>query len=333
MMISTALRRTLATLTFCSILGTAGWSPAAAADNNDEVTRGGLLSEYVLGPQDQLTIRVADLEEGPTVPVRIDPMGNIDLPLIGTVRVAGLAISDLRTQLKDKYKKYIHEPLVTVSVTEFHSRPVTVVGAVKSAGVHQIEGPKRLLEIISMAGGLTDDAGSKITITRELDSGPLLLPGARTDLAGRFTVAELEIAGLMASTSPSKNIIVRPNDVISVSAAELIYVMGEVKKPGGYTLHSHAKVSVLEALAMAEGPQTTAAPKSARVLRLTGEGKAREEIPTDVSRIIAGKSPDLTLQAYDILVIPNNAPRAAALRAVEVAVQLGTGVIIYRGMR
>lgn len=296
---------------------------------------GDAVAEYFLGPQDQLTVRVAELEDTPvpSAPVHIDPSGNIDLPLIGPIHAAGLTTTELRAQLIERYKKYIHEPTVSVSVSEFHSQPVTIVGAVKAPGVHQIEGPKRLLEVISMAGGLTDEAGAKVTITRELAAGPLPLAGTRTDLGGKFTVGDVDLRGLMASTHPSSNVLIRPNDVVSVSTAELVYVMGEVKKPGGFTLRTHTTISLLEALAMAEGPQNTARPSHSRVLRLTGEGQKREEIPVDVSKMMDGKSPDIPLQAYDILVVPNNVPRAASLRAIEAAVQLGTGILIYHGLK
>jgi polysaccharide biosynthesis/export protein len=290
-------------------------------------------AEYLLGPQDQLAIRISDFDEAPIAPMRIDPAGNIDLPLIGPVHAAGLTVPELRTQLTSKYSKYIRGPVVGVSVVDFHSQPVTVIGEVKSPGVHQIEGPKRLLEIISMAGGLTDTAGSKVTITRETASGPIPLPETRTDLSGRYTVAEIDLGVLVASGAPSKNIIIRPNDVIVVSPADLVYVLGEVKKPGGYTLHAHTSVSVLEALGMAEGLDKTASPKNARILRVVGDGKDRAEIPIDVAKIMEGKSPDVPLQSKDVLVIPNNVPRAAALRSLEAAIQLGTGILIYHGLR
>jgi polysaccharide biosynthesis/export protein len=306
---------------------------ARADDQTGEPSLRDSSTEYLLGPQDQLAIRIADLEESPSAPLRIDPSGNIDLPLVGPMHAAGLTISDLRAQLTNKFSKFIQEPVVSVSVLEFHSRPVTVVGQVKSPGVHQIEGPKRLLEIISMAGGLTEEAGSEVTITRELASGPLPLPEARTDLGARVTVARLELAGLMASSNPSRNIIIRPNDVISVSTADLVYVLGEVKKPGGFTLHSHATITLLEAIGMADGLDKTASPANARILRLSGEGKNRTEIRADISKIMEGKSPDITLQSNDILIVPNNVPRAAALRAMEAAIQMGTGILIYHGLR
>jgi polysaccharide export outer membrane protein len=171
-----------------------------------------------------------------------------------------------------------------------------------------------------------------VTITREISSGPLPLADARTDVGGRFSVGEIELSGLISGSNPSKNIVIRPHDVVSVPAAELIYVLGEVKKPGGFTLHSHARVSALEALAMANGLEKTARPKNARILRVVGDGKNRATIRTDLLRIIDGKSPDIPLQANDILLIPNNIPRAVMLRGIEAAIQMGTGILIYRGL-
>jgi polysaccharide export outer membrane protein len=289
------------------------------------------LSEYLLGPQDQLAIRVVDLEETPNTPLRIDPAGNIDLPLIGPIHAAGLTVSEFRAQLVERFRKYVLDPVVNVTVVEFHSQPVTIVGSVNLPGVHQIEGPKRLLEVISIGGGLKEEAGAKVTITRELSAGPLPLPDARTDAGGKFSVGEIDLSGLISGMNPSKNIIIRPHDIVSIPPAELIYVLGEVKKPGGFTLHKHAHISALEAVAMAEGLEKTARPKHARILRVVGDGKNRETIRTDLSKIIDGKSPDIPLQANDILLIPNNIPRAAAVRALETAIQMGTGILIYRG--
>jgi polysaccharide export outer membrane protein len=306
---------------------------ALADDQISEPPLRDISTDYLLGPQDQLAIRITELDESSNAPLRIDPAGNIDLPLVGPLHAAGLTLSDLRTQLTQKFSKYIREPKISVSVLEFHSQPVTVVGQVKSPGIHQIEGPKRLLEIISMAGGLTEGAGSTVTITRELGSGPLPLPEARTDLSAKVTIAQMELAGLIDGRNPSRNILIRPNDVISISTADLIYVVGEVKKPGGFTLHSHTTVTLLEAIGMADGLEKSASPSNARVLRLSGEGTNRAEIRADISKIINGKSPDIRLQSNDILIVPNNVPRAASLRALEAAIQMGTGILIYHGLR
>src|SRR5215475_5712517 len=189
-------------------LSLACFSGSAAADDQANSAETDL-AEYLLGPQDQLTVRVVDLEETPNAPMRIDPAGNIDLPLIGPTHAAGLTISQFREQLVEKFRKFVRDPVITVSVVEFHSQPVTVVGSVNSPGVHQIEGPKRLLEVISIAGGLKQEAGSKVTITRELTSGPLPLPDARNDVGGKFSVGEIELDVLISGKNPSKNIIIR----------------------------------------------------------------------------------------------------------------------------
>ncbi|GAC1389281.1 MAG: hypothetical protein NVSMB31_05050 [Vulcanimicrobiaceae bacterium] len=286
--------------------------------------------DYVLGPEDQISIHVVDFEEIPDKPTRIDPSGAIDLPLLGHVEAAGLTTGQLRDSLIPKLRRYVKEPRVSINVIEFHSQPVSVLGAVNTPGVHQIEGPRRLLELISMAGGLRTDAGSRLTITRQAKWGPLPLSGVRNELGGNFSVADLDVTRLLSSKDPSENIFVRPNDVITISTAELIYVIGEVKKPGGFTLHSHESVSVLQALAIAEGLERTAAPRHARILRATGDGGKRTEIAMDLSNVLSGNAPDVPLQANDILVIPNNVARNVALRSLATAVQLGTGIVIFR---
>ncbi|MBV8894058.1 MAG: hypothetical protein JO266_19165 [Acidobacteria bacterium] len=144
-------------------------------------------------------------------------------------------------------------------------------------------------------------------------------------------MGEIDLAQLISGMTPSKNILIKPNDVVSIPAADLVYILGYVKKPGGFTLHTHATISALEALAMADGLDSNAKPENARILRVVGDGKNRATIPVDLAKIVKGKSPDVPLQADDILVIPNNVPRQAALRAMEAAIAIGTGVLIYRG--
>ena len=287
-------------------------------------------ADYVLGPEDQIHIHVVDMEDIPDKPIRIDPNGNIDLPLLGPIHASGMTAGQLRATVMDGLKRFVRSPMVSVSVVEFHSKPITVLGAVNNPGVHQVEGPRTLLEALSMAGGVRPDAGSTLTLTRKSESGPIPLQDARKSLDGKFSVATLDIDRLMAMKDPANNITVLPNDVISVSTAALIWVMGEVKKPGGFTLHSHEKISALQALAMAEGPQKTAAPKRASISREQEPGKPRVYLQADLSAIMQGKAPDVPLQANDILMSPNNEARNAALRAMELAIQIGTGVVIFR---
>lgn len=287
------------------------------------------LRDYVLGPRDKLAITATGLEEKESPAVRIDPAGNIDVGMAGTVHAAGLTVSDLRALLTDRFRKFLQEPKVMVDVVEFSSQTVTVTGAVDKPGAQQFEGPKRLLDLIALAGGLTKTAGTKIAITRYQESGPLPLPGARQDLSAGCSVGEVDIEQLTAKADPAVNIVVRSGDVIAVQLADLIYVIGEVYKPGGFAIDSHMKVTVMDVLAMAGGAKVTASPKEALVLRVTGEGNKRERIRPNVAKIMDGKAPDILLQPEDILMIPNSKERAVRLKAIDAVVPI-VGIEIYR---
>jgi polysaccharide export outer membrane protein len=135
----------------------------------------------------------------------------------------------------------------------------------------------------------------------------------------------------LAAKRPTENIQVRPFDVISVPESPIVYVIGEVKKSGGFVLGSRTSMSVLEALSLAEGLQPRASPKSAKILRVSGAAHGtRSEIPVNVGKIMAGKAADVALLPDDILVIPDSAAKNAALRSVETALQIGTGLVVWR---
>jgi polysaccharide biosynthesis/export protein len=235
----------------------------------------------------------------------------------------------LEATLTARLKDYLQEPVVTVSVSEFRSHPVSVLGAVNNPGVHQIRGRKTLFEVISEAGGLKNEAGNAIKITRRKEYGPIPLAGATPDPSGEFSVAEISVKSVMEARNPKENIQVEPNDVISVPRAELVYVIGAVKRAGGFVLSEREQISVLQALSMAEGLDRVAAASNARILRAAG-GVNRTEIPVDVRQILTGKTRDVPMQANDILFIPTSAAKSAGLRGLEAIIQLGTGVAIYR---
>ncbi len=295
-------------------------------------------SQYVLGPEDEISVRVADLEDITDRALRIDPAGDIDLPLAGRVHVAGLTVEGLRDLLASKLVKYIDSPRITINVQEYKSEPVSILGEVNNPGVHQLRGPKRLIDIISAAGGLKPDAGETVTITRELRWGSLPLPGAHQDASGQFSVADIELDGLVRGANPGANISVCPNDILSVSKASIVYVIGEVKKAGGFSLQSRSDISMLRALSLAEGLTHEAAPRKARILRAPASGAQGvtagkpdgEETPVDVQMILAGKAPDIELHPNDILFIPNSLAGSALKRATEAAIQIATGVVIFR---
>lgn len=284
---------------------------------------------YALGPEDQISIHVVDLEDVSDKPVRIDPNGFIELPLVGRIHAAGQTVEQLRGALAARLAKYIDSPQITIGVLDYRGQPVSVLGAVNTPGLHQLQGPKRLLDVISLAGGLRPDAGSQVTITRQMKWGSLPLAGARTDASGGYSIAGLRLDDLTSGRDPAANIEVRANDVISVSRADIVYVVGEVKKAGGFSLNSQDSISVLRALSLAEGLTRDAQPKKARILRRSASGVQSTEVAVDVKDLLAGRAADPQLHADDVLFIPNNVPASAMRRAAETALQITTGVIIF----
>lgn len=305
-------------------------SLAAQAAAADEATKLAKMTEaYVLGPQDTVTIRVVDEELGDD-PYPIDLRGYLTLPRVGRVFASGLTVEQLQAELTNRFKEYLQEPAVTVAVTEYRSQPVSVLGAVGTPGVRQIRGQKTLFEVISEAGGLKPEAGNKITITRQMVNGPLPLPNAATDPSGRYSIADLNIRSVMSARNPADNIPVKPYDVITVPKADLIYVIGAVKRAGGFPLQERANMTVLEALSLAEGLDKTASSKKAKILRSDDATHARTELPVNVQSILDGKSDDMPLLSNDILFIPSSQAKVATYRALEALIQTGTGIAIYR---
>ena len=289
------------------------------------------ISAYTLGPGDQVVIRVVDLEEFTDRSVRIDPNGFVDLPMIGRMEVGGLTVDQFKMQLSTKLSRYINAPQVTLNLTENQNQTVSVLGSVNTPGIHPLSGPRRLLDVLSLAGGSKPDAGSRVVLTRQMRWGELPVTGAKIDGTGSFSTVSLSLDDLLNSANPSDNIYIRPGDVISIPKAEIIYVVGDVKRAGGFPLSSHPSISILQALSLAEGFDHDAAGNRARILRQSpgGDGKPKE-IPVDISKILTGQSPDVPLFANDVLFIPNSAIKSNTRRAAEAALQVATGVVIYR---
>lgn len=287
-------------------------------------------STYLLGPDDQLEITGPELAEFGTKPIRIDSEGDVQAPLVGKVHVAGKNVQDIEKELNQALSKYIREPQVVVNVAEVRSQPVSILGAVNTPGVHQVQGRQTLMEMLSLAGGIRQDAGYSVRITRQVEWGCIPLPGAKLDASGKFSVAEVDLKKIMEAKDPGENIQIFPHDVISVPKAEMVYVIGEVRRSGGFVLGEHQSISVLQALSMAEGLNTTADTRHSRILRLNHDADQREELPVDVKDLLAGKRKDVNLQADDILFIPGSTGKKVALRTLETAIQTGTGLAIWR---
>jgi polysaccharide export outer membrane protein len=299
---------------------------AQSRDNFDPVR------DYRLGPDDQVSIRVLELDKlqlDNALAPRVDVNGNLNLPIIGHIHVEGLTLQTLEQEITRRLGSILQRPSVSVSIVQYRNHPVSVLGAVRNPSVLQVAQHRRLLEVLSMAGGLAPEAGDSIKISRRKTTGLLPLKNVTTDDLESYYVGQVDVRALMQATDPGLNIEVLEYDVITVPRAELVYVIGAVKKAGGFTLGERDQMSVLQALSLAEGMDHAASPGSARLLRQEAAGQERRQIPVDLKPIMAGTAPDLPLRANDILFIPTSAGKLVSLRAIEAMIQLGTGAVIF----
>jgi polysaccharide export outer membrane protein len=287
-------------------------------------------SDYVLGPGDQVSIIVLELEDDfMEKTFRVDMSGDLSLPHAGRVHASGLTTHALEQEIYASLSKIIKEPDVVVEVAEYHSQPVSVLGEVNTAGEFQVQGQKKLLAALSLAGGFTEQVGNTITITRDLQWGRIPLPNAHDDPTGQFSIASVSVKSVLHSASPEQNIQVMPSDVISVSKAEVVYVVGSVNQPGGFPLGQDQSLSTLQVLALAQGLERGAAPQKAKIIRLIPGAQKRTEIAVNVKQLLGGTAADVQLQPGDILFIPASSLKTASYRSMEAIVQTATGMAIF----
>jgi polysaccharide export outer membrane protein len=303
--------------------------------------------DYRIGPQDLLEISVFEAPELNRA-VRVSASGEISIPLIGAVQASGLTPKALEFVLQELLRRtYMKDPHVSVFMKEMQSHPVSVFGAVKKPGVFQIDGPKSLVEVLSMAEGLAEDAGDTVIVMRGAalpggqeptpdPSSPkakLNVPAANDsraaeDPTGGPTV-ESSLKSLLESGDPRYNVTVYPGDVVKVTRAGVVYVEGDVKKPGGFILKTNENISVLQAVALAEGLTRTAAGSRARIIRTSEATGARTEIPIDLNKILAGGLTDAMLRPNDIVFVPNSTGKSVFYGGTQAAVSVGSAAV-YR---
>ncbi|HEV2288687.1 MAG TPA: polysaccharide biosynthesis/export family protein [Candidatus Acidoferrales bacterium] len=309
-------------------------------------------SDYRIGAEDLLNISIYGAPDlGRTV--RVSAEGEISLPLVGEVQAAGLTPRGLEAELENRLRqKYMNDPQVTVFLAAVQSHPVAVLGAVGKPGVYQISDPKTLIEMLSMAQGLTEDAGNRVIVMRHGEyatpagagsassslqvaasspSNTFVRHASQNEMESKDTKSmQVDLKDLLSSGDARYNILVYPGDIVKVPQAGIVYVVGEVHKPGGFVLKASDTISVLQALALAEGVTRTSAASRARIIRTDEATGARAEIPIDLKRILSGKAPDPMLHAKDIIFVPNSTAKSALYRGTEAAITIAAGVIVYR---
>jgi polysaccharide export outer membrane protein len=313
-------------------------------------------SESRIGTNDLLNISIFEAPEM-NCTVRVSSSGEISLQLLGAVHAAGLTPEELESVLQGLLRRtYMKDPHVGVFVQELQSHGVSIVGAVKMPGIFQIRGTKTVIEILSMAEGLADDAGDTVLLMHGASyaasansSGTILLadgivpaqppdavlPGISDSISlplekKKIEIEQINLKKLLDSADSSLNVPVRPGDIVKVPRAGIVYVVGEVQKPGGFVLQNNENISVLQALALAEGPTRTSAMAHARLIRTDPVTGARIEIPMNLGNILSGKPPDTFLQAKDIVFVPNSTAKNVFYKGTAAALQAAVGAAIYR---
>ena len=283
---------------------------------------GGNLPIQRIGADDLIAVSVYDAPEL-TRTVRVGAEGFIRLPMLKTrIEAQGLMPSELEAAIAAalQAEKLIVDPFVTVTVAEYHSRPISVAGAVKKPTTFQAAGVVTLLDALARAEGLTPEAGSEILLTRRVEDKAL--------------VQRITVKALIDDANPEMNLRLTGGEEIRVPEAGKIFVVGNVKKPGAFAVRDTSETSLLKALALAEGLMPFAG-KQAFIYRREASG-TKNEIPIELKKIMERKAPDVALLANDILYIPDNRGRRVGLAALEKALLFGSGMtsaLIYAGVR
>jgi polysaccharide export outer membrane protein len=283
----------------------------------EEVGRDNLPAQK-LGIDDLVAVSVYDAPEL-TRSVRVEQDGAIWLPLLKMgVRAAGFFPRDLETSIAEalKSEQILVDPVVKVTVVEYHSRPISVIGAVKKPLTFQAVGTVTLLDALARAEGLSLDAGTEILVSRPQPS-----PDSRGEISATL-VERIPLNRLLKDADPAVNYLLHGGEEIRVPEASRIFVVGNVKKPGAFPVRAADDNSVLKLVALSEGALPYAA-KLAYIYRRDETG-VKKEIPVEFDKIMQRKAPDVMLQADDILYIPDNKARRNTATAIERITSFGT---------
>jgi polysaccharide export outer membrane protein len=279
-----------------------------------------------IGPNDLIAVNVYDSPEFSRY-VRVSDEGMIRLPMLKQrLRADGLLPSELERVIGEALTEedLIVDPVVTVTIAEYHSRPISVAGAVRNPVTFQAVSTVTLLDALTRAGGLSELAGPEILVTR-------VQPGE--DDQPTAVVERIPVRGLIDAADPELNIRLNGGEEIRVPEVGKIFVVGSVKHPGAFPLQDGSETTVLQILALAEGLAPFAS-KEAYIYRRDPTSGSKNEIPIELKKIMQRKSADVPLLANDILYIPDNTGRRLTSTVLERIAGFGastaSGVLIWR---
>jgi polysaccharide export outer membrane protein len=267
---------------------------ASAAAMRAATTRQYTQEEYRVGPGDVLDIAVFQVEEL-NRKARVSGSGTLILPLLGEVPVGGKTVAEVERMLAEELgRTFLRDPQVSVFVEEYRSQQITVMGAVEKPGVFNVYRPRNVFEMLSEAGGLTEDAGSKVYVqTVGID--------AQTGQPTQDAII-IDLKQVLESSDPTLNVVLRGGDTVHVPRGGTVFVEGAVRKPGAYQMRG--EVNVLKAIALAGGTQFEAREGEIQVFRQeTGD---KQVIDIDLKGIRDGRVPDVALRDGDIVIVKSD---------------------------
>lgn len=283
-------------------------------------------SDTIIHPDDVLDISILDVPDLSRL-YRVSPGGTIMLPLVPQpLHAAGMRVTDFSgTIAKELHDRgLVTNAEVVVSIASSRAESVAITGAVKVPQIYPVFGETTLLDILSQAQGLTDDASNVAIITRGESAMQSLKLGSGTET--------VDLTKLLQSGDASYNVKIYAGDRVTIPRAGIVYVVGAVNKPGGYAIKSAGEgLTVLQAIALAEDVKSTARRDKTVIIRADASAPGgHQKTPLDLKKILAGKTPDPVLQANDILFIPDSQGVKALHHGLEAALQAATLVAVYR---
>jgi polysaccharide biosynthesis/export protein len=265
----------------------------------------------LIGPGDLIQVDVLDTPEMEQQ-VRVTDDGNAPLAYVGNVEVGGKTPADAAAAIQQLLisKNVMKHPQVTVRVQEYSTQDVSVLGQVRTPGAYPLTTPQPVLRVLSLAGGVTDIADRQVTVKRHGSS---------------------EQVTYTLSNDPQKMltnmVMVNPGDIVMVPKAPIIYIMGDVGRPGGYAMSSNeSHLTLLQAIARAGSANKTSVPSKVRLIRDTDQGEKETRIRLDDME--KGKIPDMDLQANDIVFVPFSWMKNIAMSGSTIAASTA-GAAIY----
>jgi polysaccharide export outer membrane protein len=283
-----------------------------AATATEDAVSGPTVHALQISAGDLVDLTVFDTPELSTK-LRVDEHGLITLPLAGSLPVAGLTADQAGRAIESRLRQtdVLKDPHVSVTVLEYNSQGVTVLGEVRNPGVYPLMGAHGLLDLLSAAGGVTSNASKDVTVTHRDD--PQHPVSVKVETKGSNAIAY--------------DIDIRPGDKIMVLRAGIVYVVGDVGRPGGFLIENNDRLTVLQAVALAQGTNRTASLNHARLIRKTDGTRA--EVPIPLKKILDNKAEDQALADGDILFIPSSGAKSA-LRTMEGILPSAASASIYR---